>query len=111
MVTMNTTPTTVGPERRRSARISARRHGQLIVVRGLRRTSAIDCQVLDTSSGGAAIEVDRAADLPDDFYLIIEDQLDDKITCSVARRARTVLGVRFVSRPRNNVRVIIISTS
>jgi hypothetical protein len=108
---MNTTSTTEGPERRRSTRTWAQRHGQLIIVRGLRRTSAIDCEVLNTSTGGAAIKVDGAADLPDDFYLIIEGQPDHKITCSVARRARTVLGVRFVSRPGYNARVIVISVS
>jgi hypothetical protein len=93
-------------ERRRSPRTWVQRRGQLVVVRGLRGTSAIDCQVLNTSKGGALIKVHRAADLPDDFYLIIDAQPERKITCSVARRGQTLLGVRFVPQPNCNVRVM-----
>jgi hypothetical protein len=98
-------------ERRRAPRSWVRRRGQVIIVRGLRGTSAIDCQVLNTSKGGALIKVDRAADFPDDFYLIIDGQLERKITCSVARRGQTLLGVRFVPQTNYDVRVIRSSAS
>jgi hypothetical protein len=102
---------TTHSERRRAPRTWVQRRGQLIVVRGLRATSTIDCQVLNTSKGGALIKVQRAADLPDDFYLVIDAQPERKITCLVARRGKTMLGVRFVPQPSCNVRVMRGSTS
>jgi hypothetical protein len=88
-----------------------RRRGQLITVKGLKGTSAFACQVLNMSKGGALIRVDRAADIPDDFYLIIAGQQERRITCSVARRGQRLLGVRFVPQANSNVRVIRISTA
>jgi hypothetical protein len=85
-------------ERRRAPRSWVRRRGELIIVRGLRGTSTIDCQILNTSLRGALIKVVRASDIPDDFYLIIDGQQERKITCSVARRGQKLLGVRFVQR-------------
>jgi hypothetical protein len=82
--------------RRRAPRSWVRRSGQLIIVRGLRGISTIDCQVLNTSIRGALIKVVCASDIPDDFYLIIDGQPERKITCSVARRSQKLLGVRFV---------------
>jgi hypothetical protein len=102
---------TTRSERRRSPRTWVKRRGQLIVVRGLRGTSTVDCQVLNTSKGGALIKVQRTADLPDDFYLVIDAQPERKITCTVARRGQTLLGVRFVPQPNCNVRVIRASAS
>jgi hypothetical protein len=102
---MNMTQRKANAERRRAPRSWVRRRGQVIVVRGLRGTSAIDCQVLNTSKGGALIKVERAADLPDDFYLVIDSQPDRKMTCSVARRGQTLLGVRFVPQTNYHVRV------
>jgi len=108
---MNVTHKKPNAERRRAPRSWVRRRGQVIIVRGLRGTTAIDCQVLNTSKGGALIKVERAADLPDDFYLVIDGQLERKITCSVARRGRTLLGVRFVPQTNYDVRVIRSSAS
>jgi hypothetical protein len=102
---------TTHSERRRSPRAWVRRRGQVIVVRALKATSTIDCQVLNTSKGGALIKVQRAADLPDDFYLVIDAQPERKITCTVARRGQTLLGVRFVPQTNCNVRVIRASAS
>jgi hypothetical protein len=76
------------------------------VVRGLSSTRAIGCQVLNTSKRGALIQVDQAAQIPDDFYLIIDDRQEQRITCSVARRGQRLLGVRFVSQPSCEVRVV-----
>jgi len=96
-------------DRRRAPRSWIRRSGQVIVVKGLRHTSTIDCQVLNTSTCGALVRVDRAADVPDDFYLTINGQPERKMTCSVARRKPTLLGVRFV--PQSNYVVHISQTS
>jgi hypothetical protein len=101
-----TTPKKSDAERRRSPRSWVRRPGELIVVRGLRGTTAVACQILNTSKGGALIKVERAADCPDDFYLVIAGQPELKITCSVARRGQTLLGVRFVPQSNYDVRVV-----
>src|SRR5262245_50660223 len=95
-----------GSERRRAPRVWLRRGGQLILVKGLRGTSTVGCKVLNTSKGGALIQVDcLASEIPDDFYLTIAGQLDQKIICSVVRRGKKVLGVRFIAQPKYDVRV------
>ena len=103
---MDTAQKKTDAERRRAPRHWVRRRGQVIVVRGLRGTAAIDCQILNTSKSGALVKVERAADLPDDFYLIIDSQPDRKMTCTVARRGQTLLGVRFVPQTNYDVRVV-----
>src|SRR5262245_36835424 len=95
-----------GQERRKSPRVWLRRGGQLILVKGLRGTATVPCKVLNTSKGGALIMVDgAAADIPDDFYLTIAGQPQQKIICSVVRRGKKVLGVRFIAQPDYEVRV------
>lgn len=83
-----------GREKRRSARTRVRLSAQVIIVAGM-RTNSIPCQVLDKSKGGMLLWVDRAEDVPDDFYLVIDGQ-SQKITCTVARRRSKYLGVRFI---------------
>lgn len=68
--------------------------GQVVVVSGM-RTNSIPCQILDKSKGGVLLWLERAEEVPDDFYLVFDGQ-SQKITCSVARRGRKYLGVRFV---------------
>ena len=93
-------------ERRKTQRVWLRRPGQLVVVRGLRGTSTVPCRILNTSTGGALIQVDgAAADIPDDFYLIIAGQQDRRLICSVTRRGQKLLGVRFIAQPNYQVRV------
>jgi PilZ domain len=100
------TQSATGSERRRSPRVWLRRGGQLILVKGLRGTSTVACKVLNTSRTGALIQVDGpAADIPDDFYLTIAGKMDEKIICSVVRRGKKVLGVRFIAQPNYEVRV------
>src|ERR1700741_427300 len=100
------TQTVSGRERRKSQRVWLRRGGQLILVKGLRGTSTVACKVLNTSKTGALIQIDGpAADIPDDFYLTIAGQPDQKIICSVVRRGKRVLGVRFIAQPSYAVRV------
>lgn len=95
-----------GSDRRRWPRAWLRRGGQLIIVKGLRGTSTVACKVLNTSKGGALLQVDGdAASIPDDFYLTIAGQPEKRLICSVARRGRKLLGVRFVAQPDYQVRV------
>lgn len=91
------TQDTKGSERRRSTRVWLRRGGQLILVKGIRSTETVPCKVLNTSRGGALLQVEgSAADVPDDFYLTIAGQADKRLICTVVRRGRRLLGVRFI---------------
>jgi hypothetical protein len=95
-----------GSERRRSQRVWLRRGGQLILVKGMRSTESVPCKVLNTSRGGALIKVEgSAADVPDDFYLTIAGQADKRLICSVVRRGRQLLGVRFIQQADYQVHV------
>ena len=99
-------PTPKGQDQRRSARVWLKRPGQLTLVRSLKASSTISCKVLNTSKGGALIKVDcAAAEIPDDFYLTIAGQ-QQRIVCSVVRRGRQLLGVRFVAQPDYEVRLV-----
>ncbi|HWB45609.1 MAG TPA: PilZ domain-containing protein [Hyphomicrobiaceae bacterium] len=98
-----------GRDRRRSPRIKMRRSASLIVVKGLRGTATISCTILNRSKGGALIQVDRAADVPDDFYLV-DTQQDRKIICSVVRRGMRLLGVKFIAQPNYDLRVLTSAT-
>jgi hypothetical protein len=93
-------------ERRKSPRVWLRRPGQLILVKGLRGTSTMPCRVINTSKGGALIRVEgAAADVPDDFYLTISGQADRKLICSVVRRGKHLIAVRFIHQPAYEVRI------
>jgi hypothetical protein len=95
-----------GSERRKTTRVWLRRPGHLIVLKGLRGTSSMPCKVINTSKGGALIQVEgSAADVPDDFYLTISGQSDRRFICSVVRRGKRLLGVRFIAQPDYQVRV------
>jgi hypothetical protein len=95
-----------GRERRKSPRTWLRRGGQLILVKGLRGTATISCKVLNTSKTGALLMVGgAAADIPDDFYLTIAGRPEQKIICSVVRRGRKLLGVRFIEQPGYDVHI------
>jgi hypothetical protein len=94
-----------GYERRRSPRIWQRAPASIILVRGMKSSAPMSCEILNRSKGGALLLVSSAAEVPDDFYLSLKGQ-QDLITCSVARRGQKLLGVRFVPRPSCNVRVI-----
>jgi hypothetical protein len=99
-------PPATGSERRNSPRGWLRRGGQLILVKGLRGTETVPCKVLNTSKTGALLQIDGSAtDIPDDFYLTIAGQPDQKIICTVVRRGKRVLGVRFITQPSYQVRV------
>ena len=106
---MNQKPS--GRERRKSPRVWLRRGGQLILVKGLRGTDTVACKVLNTSKGGALLMVERsAADIPDDFYLTIAGQPGHRINCSVVRRGKKLLGVKFIAQADYEVRTSTAST-
>ena len=95
-----------GAERRRSQRTWLRRGGQLTLVMGMRGTSSVSCKVLNTSRGGALLQVEgAAADIPADFYLTIAGLMDKRLVCSVVRRGKRLLGVRFVQQADYQVRI------
>lgn len=95
-----------GSERRRSPRSWVRVGGELIIVKGLRGTSTVACKVLNRSKGGALIRVESADAVPDDFYLTLPTDRSRRIICSVVRRGKKLLGVRFVPQPDYEVCVL-----
>jgi hypothetical protein len=100
------TQTASASERRKSPRVWLRRPGQLTVVKGLRGTTTIPCKVINTSKGGALLQVEgAAADIPDDFYLAISGQSDRPYVCAVVRRGKRLLAVRFIAQPQYEVRI------
>jgi hypothetical protein len=46
-----------------------------------------------------------AADVPDDFYLTIAGQMDKRLICSVVRRGKRLLGVRFIHQADYRVHI------
>lgn len=93
-------------DRRRHRRLWLRRPGQLTVVRGLRGTATMPCKVINTSKGGALLQVEgSAADVPDDFYLTISGDAGRRYICSVVRRGKRLIGVRFIAQPQYDVRI------
>jgi len=95
-----------GSERRRSPRSWVRIGGELIIVKGLRGTSTVACKVLNRSKGGALIKVASADAVPDDFYLTLPTDRSRRIICTVVRRGKKLLRVRFVSQPDYEVCVL-----
>jgi hypothetical protein len=51
-----------------------------------------------------------AADIPDDFYLTIAGQPGHRINCSVVRRGKKLLGVKFIAQADYEVRTSTAST-
>ena len=95
-----------GSDRRKWPRLWLRRPAQLTIVKGLRGTTNLRCKVINTSKGGALIQVEgAAADIPDDFYLTILGQDDRRHICSVVRRGKRLLGVRFIPQADYEVRI------
>lgn len=99
-----------GRERRRSPRIWVRSPGQVTVMRGLRGASTIACTILNRSKGGALVRVPDAAQVSDDFHLSFDEEPGRKIVCSVIRRSKQLLAVRFISQPNTEVRVVRLSS-
>lgn len=93
-----------GRERRRHPRKRVRMPGQVVILSGLRGRPPIACTLLDQSAGGALLKLDDTSVVPDDFYLQIDG--GEFITCSVRRRGRKLLGVRFVPRAEGAVRTV-----
>ncbi len=58
----------------------------------------IRCLVTDLSQHGAAISVENADQLPDDFVLLLAASEDMRRDCKVVRRGKIALGVRFQKR-------------
>ena len=80
-------------DRRQSPRAHVLRRASIVFRRG---HSAIDCIVLDISSGGARLRVSDWLGLPDSFELRIERGLAHEVR--VRHRAMEFAGVEFVDR-------------
>jgi PilZ domain-containing protein len=77
----------------------------------MRGTRSLACTILNKSHGGALIQVERAADVPDDFYLTFDDEPSRKIVCSVIRRSKQLLAVRYTQQTNIEIRVLRLTTS
>jgi hypothetical protein len=103
------TPEKEGRERRRSKRVWVRSPGQLTILRGLRDASTIVCTIVNRSAGGALIRVPDASRVPDDFYLSYDEKPGRKMVCSVVRRSKQLVAVRYIWQASADVRVIRLS--
>jgi hypothetical protein len=56
------------------------------------------CVVTDLSQSGASISIEHADQLPDDFVLFLAASESMRRVCTVVRRGKTALGVRFQKR-------------
>ena len=54
----------------------------------------VACTLLDISQSGARLSADDQGTLPNEFLLVIRDDL--KKMCRVMRRSKTEIGVRFI---------------
>jgi hypothetical protein len=81
----------MGEERRRSERRRVLRRGRIVFRKG---HGAIDCVLLDISTGGARLRAPGALMLPDRFELRIEDGQGREV--AVCHRGPDVTGVRFL---------------
>jgi hypothetical protein len=59
--------------------------------------TALDCALSDVSQAGARIAIENAAAVPDEFVLVLRDDLRRR--CRAIRRADNSLGVMFVADP------------
>lgn len=57
---------------------------------------SIECLVRNMSSGGACLELERRATLPDDFSLLIKPECVRR-TCRLVWQSSSRAGVQFVS--------------
>ena len=59
--------------------------------------SQVDCTLADVSQAGARIAIGDAAAIPDEFILVLRDDL--RRHCRAIRRSGQSLGVMFVANP------------
>lgn len=78
-------------ENRRSARLRTYKGGSIIF--GV--AAAIDCIIRNMSETGAALEVESAVGIPDEFTLLIKPEFV-KRNCRVAWRLAKRIGVQFI---------------
>lgn len=78
-------------------RDSQRRSIELNVRVELQNGQRISCSLADISRSGARIVVEDPDSLPDEFVLVVKDDLRRK--CKVVARTGNNLGLVFVGRP------------
>jgi PilZ domain len=82
------------PEHRRSARRNVHHGARMIRADG---TVLGTCIMADLSATGARLQVQQAAALPDEFLLLLSHTGQLRRKCSVAWRAETEVGVKFLA--------------
>jgi hypothetical protein len=83
-------------EKRRAPRREIQRSVQVVTLNDSR--PPMSCTLLDISQSGARLYADDQGTLPNEFLLVLRDDL--KKMCRVIRRSRTEIGVRFIeSKP------------
>ena len=87
------TPTFVMQDKRATPRREIARTAQIELGDG----TALDCTLSDVSQTGARIAIENAATIPDEFVLVLRDDLRKR--CRTIRRADNSLGVMFVAPP------------
>ena len=56
----------------------------------------LPCAIVDISSGGACLQLDRTDRVPGEFLLVLSANGSVRRLCRIAWRSQTQIGVRFV---------------
>lgn len=79
-------------EKRHSERRRTYKGGQIVFNHG---RSVIDCTIKNMSRGGAALNVESALGIPNEFILVVSSGNVRK-ACRVAWKTETLIGVAFL---------------
>jgi PilZ domain-containing protein len=84
----------MGTNRRRSVR---RRVRQFATIVSRDRTLSLPCLMLDISSGGARLQLNETAEIPDQFDLVLSRSGTVQRYCRVVWREQHLIGVEFTN--------------
>jgi hypothetical protein len=79
-------------DKRRTPRLEIER-----TVHALTDATSISCKLSDVSKSGARLTLDAASSLPDEFELLLKD--DIRKWCRVMRRSEKHVGIKFIAAP------------
>ena len=81
-------------DKRRTPRLPIERNVHALIG----ETTQIPCKLSDVSKSGARLTLDAASSLPDEFELLLKD--DIRKWCRVMRRSEKHVGIAFIAAPK-----------